>query len=176
MSDIENTRDHFDDIGLPFNGRFTEPGQLPAMPGRKLMAEFKKTIALPANLSQAIDLGVALDELSKTAKKYLDPIKDVIRSRSDDKGELEFSGSEGMAKISPTTETDIDPRALFIQMMKEGLVTIKQNKKGEYNVDGEYFKLVKVKITDTKALMGEASLAPITTKTAGTSKVSFKAI
>ena len=100
------------------------------------------------DLSQQIDTAYLLDVEIKEKKKALDKAKGGIKAEAMREGAKTLSGDIAEVVFSDETQTNIDPKDLFTLMV-------------DLDMEDEFWKLVKVNITDAKEKLGELSLDSI---------------
>ena len=113
-------------------------------------------------LAKKVDLAFQLDKKIKDAKKKLDPLKKELKEIAEAKGSSELHGEKVIAKVGPSTATGCTSDDLL-----EVLTDMARA--------DEFPSLVKVKITEAKAALGEETFASIATSdTTPFSRLSFK--
>ena len=114
------------------------------------------------DLSQQIDTAYLLDVEIKEKKKALDKSKGKIKAEAMREGGKTLSGDIAEVVFSDETQTNIDPKDLFTLMV-------------DLDMEDEFFKLVKVNITDAKEKLGELSLDEIASRSVKEyARMSFK--
>ena len=103
------------------------------------------------DLGQQIDTAYLLDVEIKEKKKALDKSKGKIKAEAMREGAKTLSGDIAEVVFSDETQTNIDPKDLFTLMV-------------DLDMQDEFFKLVKVNITDAKEKLGELSLDEIASR------------
>ena len=103
------------------------------------------------DLSQQIDTAYLLDVEIKEKKKALDKSKGKIKAEAIREGGKTLSGDIAEVVFSDETQTNIDPKDLFTLMV-------------DLDMEDEFWKLVKVNITDAKEKLGELSLDEIASR------------
>ena len=103
------------------------------------------------DLSQQIYTAYLLDVEIKEKKKALDKAKGSIKSTAIKEGAKSLSGDIAEVVFSDETQTNIDPKDLFTLMV-------------DLDMEDEFWKLVKVNITDAKEKLGELSLDSIASR------------
>jgi len=121
-----------------------------------------------------------LDQEIKLIEPALKKCKERISTFALPTKEKLIKGDAGKACISYPEKKIIDPDKLFNLMLKEEMISItpitnKETGEVTYRIKAKaFFDLVSVKVTDTTALLGTASLAKITTKTEDAPRISLK--
>ena len=104
-----------------------------------------------SDLEQKIDTAYMLDTEIKEKKKVLDGVKEELKAVAQGEGKKSLSGELAEVSFIGETQTNIDPKDLFTLMV-------------DLDMEDEFWKLVKVNITDAKEKLGELSLDSIASR------------
>ena len=122
----------------------------------------KQTQKQVQDLTQTIDEAYALDLEIKQKKKLLDQKKAELKEFAMNTDQKEIQGEYGKIEFTDEMKSSINPEDLFTLMQDLGEM---QN----------FFKLVKVNLTDTRKKLGETLLEDITdSKYVEFAKMKFK--
>ena len=119
---------------------------------KNLVESLKKDL-LDVDQAEIIDTGALLDDIAKVATKYVKELKKELDFGSD----IEIDGNVARARVSESRNVTIPAHVFYNEVSQE-----------------DFFRAVKVSLTDAKKLLPESRFNEIAIELEPTTKISFQ--